>query len=110
MKPSIKTIYAVTCSIKSGDITACAILDKKNSSIHLHFYSEIFGSGRRPILVKHVNTKFPDGDDVSLIKEFIMGELPKEKVQINRVTMMKEKEVPANQTRHPHRVIIRFKK
>jgi hypothetical protein len=69
----------------------------------------MFGNERTPISVKHTNMKFLEGDDAAVVKETINGEFPNKKVQINKVTLMKEKEAHG-QNGHSHRVIIRFKK
>lgn len=108
--PPVKSLYSVTGSIGTDDMTAHVILDKKNNSIHIHFYIKMFGNERKPILVKHANVKFPEGDDAAMIENIILRELPNKKVDIKKIAVMKEKEEGSEPTQHPHRIIIRFKK
>ena len=109
MKSLARFHYCVTGYMGTDDMTAYVIFDKKNNSIHIHFYGNMFGNQRRPILVKHANTKFPDGNDVDLVKQIVVGELPN-KVQIEKVVAIKEDEIFSEPTRHPQRTIIRFKR
>lgn len=104
----MKLLYAVTGSIGTDDITAHVILDKKNNSIHIHFFGKIFGDTKKPILVKHSNSKFPEDGGVDLVKQIVMGEFTNKKIQIKRVIAMKETTI--EQAKPTQRTIIRFKK
>jgi hypothetical protein len=108
MRSSVKSLYSVTGSIGRDNIKARVILDKKNNSIHIHFYGNIFGNTQKPILVKHSDAKFPEDGGVEFAKQIVIAELGDKKVQIKRVTT--EKETPVEQTKPPQRTIIRFKK
>lgn len=108
MRQPIKPLYYVTGSFGTDDISAHVILDKKNNSIHIHFFGAIFGKTHNPILVKHSNTKFPEDEGIHLAKQIVIGELIDKKVQIKRVTT--KEEIPADQTKPQQRTIIRYKK
>jgi hypothetical protein len=108
MRSSVKSLYSVTGSIGTDDITAHVIFDKKNNAIHIHYYGKIFGNTQKPILVKHSNTKFPEDGGVDLAKQIVIGEFTNKKVQIKRVST--EKGTPVEQTKPPQRTIIRFRK
>jgi len=107
MRESIKSQYSVTGSIGKEDITTHAIPDRKNNSIHIHFYGKLFGDTPKTILVKHAVTKFPEAEGVDLAKQIVIGEFTNKQVQIKRVT--KKKGTPVEQTKAPQRTIIRFK-
>jgi hypothetical protein len=108
MSSPAKPLYSVTGSIGMDDITAHVILDRKNNSIHIHYYGKIFGNIQKPILVKHSNTKFPEDGGVELAKQIVIDELARKNVQIKRVDTMKGTSV--EQTKPTQKVIIRFKK
>ena len=78
-----RSLYSVTGSIGADDIMARVILDKKNNSIHIHFHGKLFGNSQKPIVVKHADTKFPDDEDVDLVKQIVVGELADEHFQDN---------------------------
>jgi hypothetical protein len=108
MGSHVKSIYSVIGSIGTEDVTAHVILDRKNNSVHVHFYGKIFGNIQKPILVKHSNAKFPEDGGVDLVKQVVIGELTDKKVQIKRVTS--EAGAPVEQTKAAQRTIIRFRK
>lgn len=108
MRQPIKPLYYVTGSVGTDDISAHVILDKKNNSIHIHFFGAIFGKTHSPILVKHSNAKFPEDEGIHLAKQIIMSELKDKKVQIKSVTRIEE--IPSNETKPQQPTIIRYKK
>ena len=84
------------------------MLDRKNNSIHIHFYGKMFSTVRKPILVKHSNERFPEGEDVALVKQIVIGEFENNKVEIKSVTA--ENVTGDDQTTPGQRTIIRFVK
>jgi len=107
---SVRSQYRVTGLVETDELIANVTIDRKNNSIHMHFYRKMSGNQRRPILVKDLNTKFPEGKDADVVKQVIIGELANKKVQIENMTLLKEGEMPVEDIKYPHRIIIRFKK
>ena len=106
MRSPVK-LYSVVGSIGVDDITVHVMLDRKNNSIHIHFYGKMFSAARKPILVKHSNERFPEDDGVDTVKQIITGEFANKEVQIKSVTT--ENVTGADQTTPGQRTIIRFK-
>jgi hypothetical protein len=104
---SPKSLYSVTGSIGINKIKAHVMLDKKNNSVHMHFYGDVFDTAQKSIVVKHADTRFPEGEGVDLVKRIVLDEFSPKKVQIKDVTLetgFSELTPPARRT------IIRFKK
>ena len=108
MRQPIKPLYYVTGCIGIDDISAHVILDKKNNSIHIHFFGKIFGKTYSPILVRHSNAKFPEDEGIHLAKQIVVDELNDKKVQIKAITA--KEGIPTDQTKPKQRTIIRYKK
>lgn len=108
MNSTIRPVYAVAGSTGMNDFTARVIIDKKNSSIHIHYYGKMFGSPGKPILVKHTNNRFPEDEGADLVRQIIVDEFTNNNVQIKKIT--KEKEPTKKQIKPQQRTIIRFRK
>jgi hypothetical protein len=108
MSTSVKSLYSITGSVETDEITAHVILDKKNNYIHIHFYGKFFSSTQKSISVKHANAKFPEDEGIDLVKRIVVREFANKKVQIKNIRI--EKENPVKKSKPAQRTIIRFKK
>ncbi len=104
-----KPQYVVKGSIESAEVLAHVILDKKNNSIHVHLYGSKFDDQQKPILVKQADSKFPECEDVELVRQVVEGELRSYELQIREIKVLKEDKILVEQFAHPHRIIVRFK-
>ena len=105
---NINPLYSVNGTIGADEFKAHIVLDKKNNSIHIHFFSNYFGNSKKPILVKQANTKFPEIVNIDLVKEIINAEIDSE--EINFANISEEKELTTEQNIPSLRAIIRFEK
>lgn len=77
--------FTVACTIGKSKIVAHAVIDKKNTSVHLHLYGEIFGNKRMPIQVKNSNMEIIDGKETELITQVLTAHFSGQMFKLDKI-------------------------
>lgn len=106
MTPPVRSAYKASCSVGEERVIAHFTFDKKNNSIHMHFYGETFGKKKTPIQVHRADIKFPEGKDTDLVRQILAEYSPAMGIQVNRITKLDtKKSMPEG---YPKRIIVRY--
>lgn len=100
--------FKISCSIGHERVVALTFIDKKNNSVHLHLYRELFDNKRSPIQVKNSDMELTEGKESELITKILTDHFSDENFQINTIEKlvdMKEVNIPGN----PLKIIVRLK-
>jgi len=100
--------FRVTCVVDKNKIIAHVTIDKKNKSVHLHLYGEIFGKKSMPIQVKNSNTEFKEGKETALLMQILTGHFAGQPFQIDTIEESDDQEDFSTMGK-PVRIIVRLK-
>ncbi len=108
MNSSHQISFRVSCSIGNERIVGVAVVDRKNSSVHLHLYAEMFGSKQTPIQVRNSDIELQAGKESELITKILMDHFSDNQFRIESIEKLSETQessIPGQ----PLRIIVRLK-
>ncbi|HZY79473.1 MAG TPA: hypothetical protein VFE50_08120 [Cyclobacteriaceae bacterium] len=110
MKTSTHPHYTVAFSAGGCDATAEVTIDRKNRSVHLHLYGDMFEGRKTKTEVRTYETPFLDIDDRDAVREIMMGLISGKDMQIKKIVKRRSVVDRRSGVKSPKRIIVRFGK